>query len=451
MTASLSPATLTGAETQSTLTITAASDASETTADVTVTGTSGTLTDQATLLLDVVSLSINGRLDSALGRPLVGATVSSQGATDFSDAEGSFSLGGLSVPYDVVVSAASGDGVVHVYEALTTASPVLAPVIEPATTSTDRSAVIDGSVLGGAAVAADHVVYVCVEGPATIVYGCASAAATDTDYALDASWFDDASVSTRLHALHVEVDGHGNPVAYVGNAVVDMNLVDGIPATEDLSFVAIGEITVQGTLSLDPGLALDNGVVFARFETNLAMPLAEIPTAAVDFNVLMPAAAGITYDVLGVSQNATGLTVAWKRGSSAADLGDLALEERPLPVTPADLAVGVDLTTPFGVTDTRPARTFGWNPDTGGPEVYLTTARADVTMPDPALGGFAFPAGIDANWIVFGHGDAAIDAAAGDGILPYYDLFNAPGDGGPGVGADGSFSISTQRSFTFEP
>lgn len=449
--ASLSPSTLGAVETQSTLTITAASDATETTADVTVTGTSGALIDQATLSLEVVSLTINGRLGSALGRSLIGATVSSQGATDFSDVEGSFTLDGLSLPYDVIVSAASGNGVVHVYEALTTASPVLAPIIEPVATTGDRTAAIEGTVLGGAAVAVDHVVRICVEGLTRIVYGCTTATATEIEYVLNANWFDEADVSVRLHALHLEVDGDNNPVAYLGYDLIAMNLDDGAPTTADLSFAAVGGITVQGTLSPDPGLSVDAGVVFARFGTNLAMPVAQIASAAVDFDVLMPAAAGITYDVLGVSQDATGFTLAWKRGTSAADLGDLALEDRPQPVTPADSAVGVDLTTPFIVADGGGARTFGWNPNTGGPEVYLTTERTEVTMPDPALGGFAFPADTGANWIAFGHGGAAIDAAAGDGVLPYYDLLNAPGNGGPGVGPDGSFTIGALRSFTFTP
>lgn len=451
VTATFTPTSLTGTELESTLAITAAAGAAETTASVTVTGTSGALSDQATLSLDVVSLSVSGHVEAVLGRPLIGATVKSQGETDFSDANGAFTLDGLSIPYDVVVSVASGSGALHVFEGLTSATPWLAPFTSPGAPAFDRDVALDGTVLGGAAVAPDHRVIVCVEGLTAVVYGCDYVNEGETAYALTASWLDDAAVSVRLHALHVQVDVDGNPVAYHGYDVIALDLTDGVPATEDLAFAAVDDLAVEGTLSVAAGLTLDGGVVFARFGPNLAIPLAEIDTAVADFAVLMPAPAGVTYDVLAIAADGSGESYAWKRGTSGADLGELAIEASPELVAPADAATNVGLGTPFSVVPAAGARTFLWMPDLGGPSIALTTERTDVTVPDPALGGFAFPGGLDYQWVALGYGGAAVAEASAAGVNTYFNIFFLSGEGGPGVREDGDFSFGEGRSITFTP
>ncbi len=449
--ATFTPASLSGTEVESTLAITAAAGAAETTASVTVTGTSGALTDQATLSLDVVSLSVSGRVETLLGRPLIGATVKSQGETDFSDATGAFTLDGLSVPYDIVVNVAAGSGALHVFEGLTSASPVLDPFLEPAFPTLDRDAAVDGTVLGGAAIAVDHTVIVCVEGLTAIVYGCDYVGDGETAYALAASWFDVAAVSVRVHALHVRLDVDGNPLEYLGYDVIALDLTDGVPATEDLAFAAVDDLAVEGTLSVAAGLTVDGGYVYARFGPNLAIPLVEIDAAVTDFDVLMPAAAGVTYDVLAIAGDGSADSFAWKRGTSDADLGELAIGAPPELVAPADAVTGVGLGTPFSVVEAAGARTFIWMPDLAGPSISLTTEREDVTVPDPALGGFAFPAGLDYEWLAIGHGGASVDQAAATGINAYFDLIFFLGEGGPGVREDGGFSFGDGRSFTFAP
>ena len=81
----------------------------------------------------------------------------------------------------------------------------------------------------------------------------------------------------------------------------------------------------------------------------------------------------------------------------------------------------------------------------------ITTNRASVTVPNPVVGGFAFPAGADYSWYVFGHGTPDADAALAQSLLDYYSVILTIGSGGPGLEQSGSFSVGTSRGFTFAP
>lgn len=140
----------------------------------------------------------------------------------------------------------------------------------------------------------------------------------------------------------------------------------------------------------------------------------------------------------------------WKRGTAATDLGDLAFPRAPTLIAPNDLATGVRLDTRFRVTDGAGARTFGWLPTSGGPAIWLTTERTEVTMPDPDQGGFFFPSRADAEWTVIGHGGADTETAAAAGYVALYEFFGTFGSGCPGARSEaGSLSFGEQRSFTF--
>src|SRR5690606_27072883 len=64
------PAVLTGATLESTLTIEADALASEGTVTLTITGTMGTLSDEVDRSLEITSLSVTGRVEGVLARPL---------------------------------------------------------------------------------------------------------------------------------------------------------------------------------------------------------------------------------------------------------------------------------------------------------------------------------------------------------------------------------------------
>jgi hypothetical protein len=452
VTAAFSPALLSGAATTSTLTLTVGAGAAEGSADLTVTGTAGTLTTEAELTLDIDSLTVTGRVEGALRRPVIGATIASQGETAFTDASGAFTLTGLALPYDLVVSAGIDDGVLHVYEGLTSPTPLVRPTFAAfATPSTAFDATVDGLFTGGA-LGANEVVVVCVEGLAVAVYGCTTRDAPDTDYSLSAFWFDGATASVRLHALHMEVDAEGVPTAYLGYETIELNLADGAVVLADLDFDPVASDNLTGTTSHPVALPDSNMLVLARFGPNLSVPLAELSDPADSFSVLVPVLPGLSYDVLFGAGTSGSSTLGWKRDVGL-DAGAFTATVPAAALAPADGATGVELGTPFSSTSDGGARTYVWAPDGAGPFIALTTTRTSVTIPNPVLGGFAFPAGAAYSWDLVGHGDDGVDIAVSGGYVDFSSLlYTVLGAGGPGLDGDRSLSVpNNERDFTFAP
>lgn len=451
--ATFSPATLDGGTLTSTLTISADPAAAEGVTALTVEATSGSLSDDAALSLAVESLTVTGRVQGVYALPVVGATVASQGESDFSDATGTFTLSGLSVPYDVTVSNALGNGNLHVYEGMTSSTPILRPLTgtfaPPPVTST---ATITGSVIGGA-IEVGEVVVVCVEGLAIVVIGCDAIPGGSADFSIAASWPTGADVATRLHALHVEQDGDGNAVAYLGYETIALNLGDGDALLADLDLDPVGTATLTGTTSYPVSLT-DAGLgVSVRFGPNLSIPLFAIEDPGDTFDLLVPEASGFRYDAYLGAADATSVVYTWTVDAGL-DLDPLVITGTTQLGLPADGALDVDLTTPFSANGTGGALTYAWIPVGAGPVIGLTTTRTTVTIPDPADGGFAFPAGLAYEWGVLGHGGDSVDTAAAGGFADFTAIASqfAGSDGGPSVDADRTFSPPTTiRDFTFAP
>jgi hypothetical protein len=452
--AAFAPATLNGGVLTSTLTITVGAGATEATTALTVTATSGTLAADAALSLEVTSLTVVGRVLGLLSRPLVGATVGAQGETAFTDATGTFTLSGLSVPYDLAVSSALGDGGLHVYEGLTSATPLLRPTFARLTMpALALGTTVAGSLVGGA-LGANEAVLVCLEGLTAPVYGCDEAAAGDTGFSISAAWFDDgvAVLAARLHAFHVTIDADGVPIAFLGYETIAINLQDGLGVLADLDFDVVATSLLSGTATKPASLIEAVVLVSLRFGPNLSMALANVELLTPDFQVLVPDVAGATYDVVFGAGGPGAAVYTWKLGIGL-DAGQLSVDVSAQPVAPDDAAVDVDLTTAFQTTAAGgAARTYVWEAAVNGPSIALTTTRTDVTVPDPASGGFAFPAGADYVWTVIGHGDGDADAAAAGGYTSFVDLITAINGGGPGLDGERTLGlIDAARDFTFAP
>ncbi len=452
VTGSFAPATLSGGVLTSTLTLTVGAGASEGTTALNVAASGGSLSDDAALSLEVTSLTVTGHVEAALARPLIGATVASQGETAFTDGTGAFTLTGLSVPYDVSVSSAGGGGGLHVFEGMTSPTPLLRPTfasLDPPVMG--FATTISGTLIDGA-VGVDEAAIVCIEGLAVAVYGCDILLESETGFSIAAEWFDGAIAATRLHALHFEIDADSLPVAYLGYETIELNLSDGVAALADLDFDPVDAATLSGTTAHPASLPDTALIVHARFGPNLSMPLIQSMDPADDFALLVPDLPGIGYDLLFLADGPDDVVYTWKRDVGLV-AGDLAVNAPAQPVAPADGELGVDLTTSFETTSTGGARTYLWVPDVDGPLVALTTTRTAVTIPDPAIGGFAFPAGLGYAWAILGHGDGDVDEAAAGGLADIFPIqYTISGQGGPGFDADRTFSSpANSRDFTFEP
>ncbi len=451
VTATFDPATLAGSATEASLTLTVGAAAVEGSADLTLSGSAGSLAADTELTLTVASLTISGRAEELLLQPLIGATVASQGQTTFTDANGEFTLSGLSLPYDLVLSAAVDDGAIHVYEGLTTTAPLLRPTFAFLTFGGPSfGATVSGNFAGGA-LAADERVVVCLEGIAVAVVGCDRATSGDAGYSLSANWFAATNPSVRLHALHLEVDVDGVPTAYLGYETIEVNLADGGATLADLAFDPVAGADLTGTTSQPAGYADTVLVVLARFGPNLSMALGGLESPGAAFSYPVPVLPGLSYDVVFIGTRPGDSVYTW-RNDVGLDAGALAIEAPANPIVPADGAVGVDLTTTFASSGVGGARTYLWTPNGVGPFIGLTTTRTSVTIPDPALGGFAPPVGASYDWLVLGHGDDDADTAAAGGYLDFFALSFGISSGGPGLDGDRTFGLpSSDRTFTFAP
>ena len=340
----------------------------------------------------------------------------------------------------------------HVFEGMTSATPLLRPTFASVGVPTFGFGTTVGGSLVGGALGADEVVVVCIEGLAVAVYGCDTLGVGDAAYTIGAEWFDGSAVSTRLHAFHVEVDVDRLPTAYLGYETIPLDLADGVGALADLDFDPVPADALSGTTSVPVALPDADLLVSARFGPNLSMPLFDIENPGAAFDMLVPVLPGLSYDVVFAASNADATVITWKRDVGL-DAGAIAVAVPAEMVAPADGAIGVDLTTSFGTTAVGGARTYIWDSVGAGPDLALTTTRTSATVADPALGGFAFPAGAAYNWTVLGHGDEGVDSAASGGYADYLTLFyGVLGGGGPGHDGDRTLALpTTDRGFTFAP
>jgi len=449
--ASFSPATQGGGALASTLSLSAAAAASEGATTLTVVATGGAASTEAALQLDVRSLTVAGRVEGALSRPFVGATVTSQGRTAFTDAAGAFILGGLAVPYDLTVSSALGGGWLHVYEGMTSPTPTFRPTFAGLDTPLPtHAATVTASIVGGA-LGTNEVARVCVEGVAVPVYGCSTVITGASGFSIAAKWFDGTLATVRLHAFRAGVNNIGRVDAYLGYATALVDIVDGGVALADLDFDPVGAATLRVATGY-PATLSDAGLfALARFGPHLGMPLFNPSVAGGDVEVLVPVLPGLTYDVVLVAADPDPV-IAWKRAVGL-DAGDLVVSAPAKLDAPGAGAIDVDLDTPFATTPTNGAVTYLWGPVTAGPFIALTTTRSPATVPDPTRVGLTYPAGLAYSWSILGHGDGDVDEAAAGGYADFVStVFTLDGMGGPGFDASRTYSRdSAERTFTFAP
>lgn len=161
------------------------------------------------------TVTIEGRVVSGLQGPLAGVLVHVTGRPiTTTDADGAFTVEGVSVPYTLTIGTTGGEPWAHVFQGMTSLTPVVAPVDRdlPAVQSE-----LSGFVFGGAPLPSNGRVVVCVEGVDFDVMGCDLVGAGDTHYDLSVAWFRlAASAPVRVHALWIAVDEFDQPLDYPG-------------------------------------------------------------------------------------------------------------------------------------------------------------------------------------------------------------------------------------------
>lgn len=445
--ASFAPATLSGGALTSTLTLSAAAAAVEDVYDLTVTATGTGLTATAPLTLDVVSLTVTGRIVSLFDLPVSGVIVDSQGDTDVTDANGEFTLRGLSVPYDLTAWSLA-DTWMHVFEQLTADEVRLSSLFAVAIPALARTAAVSGTLTGGVMpVPAGHEVIVCLEGLDGVVLGCDSVAPTENSYSIPANWGGPATRQARLHALQVNSNGTEYPVSYPGYATMDVTLTDATPTVADLDLgSALPTTTVD--VDVDAPVAITNTSATVEFGTYLEMAVANIASPVTAHAFVMPVIDDASHGFIATTADSRTGWLSDVTGSTAT----VVVPDVPTLVSPADATVDVTNSTEFTAANpTGGPLTYTWN-IAGGPSLALTTMSTSHVMPDPEEFGVTIPAAANGGWqVIAGSGPSTENGASV--IADYFNaLFIQVAGASPGPKGDGTIAQSSSTwSFMTAP
>jgi hypothetical protein len=443
---SFAPATLSGGVVSSTLTLRSEAAALEGSHELAVTGTASGTSVQTPLTLEVVGLTVTGRLVASSDVPVAGASVASQGATDVSDANGAFSLAGLAVPYTLNVWS-TADRWAHVYEGLTTDDLLLAsPVAENPLVNVNTTT-ITGTLSGGdIPVGADQEVNVCVVGADTLVYGCDVVGPAESTYSLAVEWVGAPDHQVELHALQVTKDGSDFPLDYPGYASAELALSHGVPVVADLD---LGSALPAQLVQVDVDTSTTTQAVIAAVQLTptSSLRVAVIDKTGTSYPVLMPIIDGASYTFIGyVSLAHFGWLAGVTGGNALVHVPDVLTL-----VAPTEAATGVTTETSFAVAPASAAPfTYFWDHLSAG-RFALTTMATEHVMPDPTLFGLTLPANAAGYWSATSHASASVEG--GTSFIQEVErvaLMTAFG-ASPGVTGAGGLASTATRTFTTAP
>ncbi len=408
----------------------------------------------------VAIITVSGTVEDA-GGPVPGAQVLVNGGPVVgTDANGTFTVRNVAVPYQVLVGVDTPSPRALFYLGLTRPDPVLAfgspPVPDYHTTDTTTGNGVGGlvgtppwptgttgRVAFGSVEAHPFPGHAFKVDPTTAAYGPESV-----------DWIGAATTSGGiLHALQWTMDANSLPTSYTGYGNLPLDLTDGgTYLVENIALDPLGAASttdVSGTVALN-GYTLLNRQVSALFPpTSAQIPLAGesmfgLPEA---FGYSVPSIIGVTTDI-GFNLIATNLS-AWSYTRQCAAPGPSASLSVP---TASELQAPVDAAMVVG-----PGTRFSWSASldgihrvwlqpasSSGPELQVFTKGTSFSLPDLAqlgLSGLSWPAAVTYNWHVEAAEPHTIDSFATS--MGWLDVFiNLT------VGCSGSYTISASRTFT---
>lgn len=365
-------------------------------------------------------IEVSGRVVGTAGDGLPGMRVAIGGKTRVTDAEGRFSIPGVTPPYDLAVASSGIPPTAGVYHGLTRPDPTLVFLFSAAGTE-PSTGVLSGRVLGGDPIPSDGeftgAVFASPETSRFITLG-------SRDYSLQLSWFGPTTTIGTVHVLQWKSPGGGRPpTSYTGFSSVTAVRVTDQSATGDASVQLFdpGTTSIAGDLVAPAGSAVSSRSLILEFADHALLPLGSDLDGDTHFSYPVPRNVTLTAVVTATAEFPSGAGV-FRRESGiargATDVG-VVLPLPALPSTPDD-----------GSADVSASTDFRWSPFVGGvhllvfngtattPSYYVVTGETSTRIPDlPALGA-ALPPATSFSWFVVGLGPlASVDDYTGIGAL----------------------------------
>jgi len=390
---------------------------------VEVTAASGGGSGSARILLGrPAPVTVTGVILDPFGNPAPDITVSVEETTTISDANGRFSLSGVTPPYVLTAASAVVNEAV-VYQGLTRLDPTIRwqlPV-----SGFNRRGEIVGTIDGGVPVDEHNLLEVVFGSPETQVQG----EAIPPVYSLGFAWNGPEATTGSVHALEMNTPVRGGvPAAFLGYARQgEVTVLDGAAASAaDLSLTPPAVGSIRGAWALPAGYTLLTKFLALGFDDGAFMALGFDDSQDLEFAYLLPSGIDAAGLVL-VEATAPGVFVARRESGIAVGSSGLAftVPEGSSIVSPADGAAMVDARTDLSWSP-FPGGVFTVDISTArGPSFHVVTRSTSTRLPE--IASLPLPAQTAYVWRVSAVAPfASIDEAAGPrGLNPAGNSFFA--------------------------
>jgi hypothetical protein len=410
-------------------------------------------------------VTVTGTVLTYEGVPADGDTVGISSGTftgsQRTDVSGRFTISGVPVPYDLLVSAPVGPAGTSVrYIGLTRTDPTVSDLLSGLAPM--RTANLSGQLAGGSypepADVATRFVFASPENLYSVIY-----ALSNLDYLTDGSfdsamqWAGPATTTGALYALQFSStlqEGGYLPEQYLGYGSLDgVSLEDkGSLTGQTVTLAPVGADTMSVTLTPTDGYTFYEETVQLSVGPNVPLTIilgGGTPSTAQTF--LMPVIPNTSLVVSADATNDAGAYIQATRTGLAPD-ASVVLTFPPAPEVqaPAD-----------GATDVGPFTTFSWSPypngvhmlavipDKYGTPYFIFTAGTSATVPDFS----SLPANTGFYWFVVGAAPLASvdDLATADHYQAFYNgQLHSPF---PGLlpHSPGNLTVGASPSRTFTP
>lgn len=400
------------------------------------------------------SFTVNGIVVDPFGNPAPGVVVVINDLPPTaSSGDGSFSVAGVSAPYDLVALSGLGDAA-HVFSGLSTASPRINPRFVSATASR-HEARISGSKTGDTLPGApSQYVLVCVEGLNRVVFGCGTGS-SDTSLNLGVVWYGPSSTEVRVRAFQYEFEwGQGRLVTPISYGEATTTVTSGVTVDVDIvlgSPPPVGTIAIEATAPLE--LPAGNWYGLAAVNTSplhtfyIWSPTSEGGTNQPRFPAL-PGASYTATVLWEVADTAADKAFVWRTGLTEGASVTLDIPVPPTIAAPADGATGVSHSTPIVVTGLPGSLLFEFRSFEPSLSIYVSTMEKAISLPDLSHLGFSIPSQTRFWWtaITFPKTQTADQMVAGRG--QYMRPYLVHGWEGTPFEEDGAYAFSGGRTFT---
>lgn len=376
------------------------------------------------------TITVAGKVLTGDGQPIEGASILIPGNGRQAvalDSTGSFSIEGVTAPYDVIVVQRALRSAT-VYKGLSRRDPTL-PVITDAEETDGRKATLAGTVTGGSTPYNDDV-------PTNVEFVSANGSSgTQVDpegtYSTEVSWNGSSSITGSLFAIQLESSSPFlPPTGYLGYGRRD-NVTLNAGTTSSAIDVAMNSVTsarLAGTITAPTDYELAMISVGLMPEQNINVGLFRAFDTSSPFDYVVPeiSQSTLSMEVMAVKgdvsnpENAA-VSILYKKGLTAGTSNAaLVLQEPSRPGQPADGATVVTRTTEFSWTaftggihmvrfqEEEPAT--GTSPYT----VSVFTSGTQTTLPDLSTVDMGLPASTRFTWRVQGFAPVASMNALSD-------------------------------------